>query len=357
MHICHLINSLSTGGGERVVTNLVTADQENTYTVCALEDEDALLVEVREAGAEVHLGSERFRFDPRNLARVRRWINSGGIDVLHTHLPYAQVVGRLLVLGTDVRAVVSTQHSHQDLYHPVLRALERFTAAQDDATVAVSSGVKTSFSGSSQKRNWCTIHNGIDAASFHRRVESYSPRELTPQGPVFLNVGRCIPPKAQAVLVEAMAEVKDEVSGAKLIIAGDGPLFGTLRSQVVDRGLSDSVYLVGHASPIEPYYAMADVFVSPSRMEGLPVTLLEAMAAKLPIVASDIPGVSEVVVDGMTGRLVPPDDPRQLASAMVRTAYERTGWMEEAAFQRVRDRFSVERMLGAYLELYHSLLD
>lgn len=356
MHVCHLINSLSVGGGERFVANLVAADRTTTYTVCVLEDEANLAPEIRRSGAEVYLCGERFRFDPRALVRLRRQLKRRRIDLLHTHLPYAQVVGRVTTPGTGIRSIVSTQHSHQQMYHPVMRTLEQLTAGRDDATVAVSEGVRASFSGSRTGRNWRTIHSGIDAQEFRRRVAAQSETERGSTGPVFLNVGRCVPPKAQSVLIEAMPHVTAELPGAKLLIAGDGPLREALQSQVSERGLEEDVHLLGHVSPVETCYATADVFVSSSQIEGLPMTVLEAMAAELPVVASDIPGISEVVVHGKTGYLVRPDEPSRLARAMIETARDDPRQMGRAGFARVRERFSIDRMLASYLDLYESVV-
>ncbi len=355
MHICHLVNSLSVGGAEQTIYNLVNADDETNYTVCALEGKDDLAPKIRDAGAEVYLAKEQFRFDPRALKRLHRELKQRQIDVLHTHLAYAQIVGRLVAPRTGIKSIVSTQHSLQQLSHPVMRSLEQFTKARDDTSVAVSEGVRASFSDLGRNRTWETIYNGIDVTTFNHQVITHSKSTVSDSGPIFLNVGRCVPPKAQSILIKAMDDVVMELPEAKLIIAGDGPLFKKLQEEILDRGLERNIELVGHASPIEPYYAKADVFVLPSRIEGLPISILEAMAAELPVIASDIPGVSEVVVEGKTGHLVSPNNPTELATVMISTVKGNHSELGQAGFNRVKKQFNTEQMLASYLKLYKSL--
>lgn len=361
--VLQLINSLAVGGAEQIVCNLVQSNDQAHHTVCGLGTSDALAHDIREAGVEVFTCNQRFKFDPLAIYRLYRFTSERDFDILHTHLPYAQIIGRFIAAQTNIDTVVSTQHSVQDLYHPVTRRLERATASMDTATVAVSNGVKSSFlqnEGTGAPRNWQVIHNGIDVTAFHRRVTNA--RDITndydlSRGPVFLNVGRCVPAKAQSVLIEAMAEVVRRTDNPHLLIAGGGPLEEQLREQVSELGIDSHVTLVGHASPIEPYYAAADVFALSSRQEGLPITVLEAMAAETPVVGTKIPGVSELVEEGKTGHLVPPEQPKPLADAMVKTIEGTPKKMGRAGRQRAELEFSVNRMVNRYQSLYDSLLN
>jgi glycosyltransferase involved in cell wall biosynthesis len=154
-----------------------------------------------------------------------------------------------------------------------------------------------------------------------------------------------------------MPQVISSLDDAHLLIAGDGPLHDELREQTTHSGIQDHVSFVGSVSPIEPYYATADVFVLPSREEGLPITLLEAMAAELPVVATDIPGISEVVQEGKTDHLVPPGSPSQLAEAMIKTVTGGTEQFGQAGYRRVRSEFDITDMVAAYNDLYERCLN
>lgn len=357
-HVCHLVTALGLGGAEQTLVNLVQADEDTQFTVCSLESGGDLVPRLRQTAADVYTCAERFRFDPIAIAKLHRYLSDREIDILHTHLPYAQVIGRVVAGTAGIDTVVSTQHTTQSHYHPVTGWLERVTARCDTATVAVSEGVKISFmrtEGDRSARNWRVIHNGIDVNGFNNRVNESITYANPGQDPLFLNVGRCEPIKAQSSLVAAMPRVIGGLDGAHLLVAGDGPLRDDLQEQAADLGISDHVTFAGSVSPIEPYYDAADVFLLPSRVEGLPITVLEAMAAELPIVASDIPGVAEVIQDGDTGRLVPPDEPDKLANAMIEAVNSDPEAIGRAGHRRVAEYFDINQMAADYNELYKSV--
>jgi glycosyltransferase involved in cell wall biosynthesis len=154
--------------------------------------------------------------------------------------------------------------------------------------------------------------------------------------------------------VTALSHVLDEYSEVTLLLIGDGSLRSKLEAAARDEGIADRVAFIGHVADVTPYYAAADVFVLPSETEGLPVVTLEAMAASLPVVATDIPGVNKVVVDRGTGRLVPPGDVKAFASAMVECVNPDTrDTFGIAGNRRVSETFSIDTVTAAYVNLYH----
>ncbi|WP_436911252.1 glycosyltransferase [Halosimplex marinum] len=367
MEICYLINQLAPGGAPTLLLDLVRrTDPDVSYTVCFVEGDDSLVPDLREAGAEVVDFGASFKFDPRALGRMARFFRRREFDVLHTHLPYSQTLGRLSALLGTIGAVVSTQHNVPENYHPITRTLERTTRPLDDATVAVSAGVERAFRGAAHRYDgtledgWCTIYNGVDTDAFGTAVETADPDSLAvtvaDDATVYLNVSRYVPAKDQATLVDAMAAVVDREPAAHLFVVGWGSEEESLRERVRRRGLDDDVTVTGRVPSVHPYYALADVFVSSSVFEGLPIAHLEAMAAGLPVVATDIPGVDEVVVDGETGRLVPPESPDALASAMCDLASaDRQSEFGRAGRQRVGEEFDIASTVEAHRRLYESL--
>ncbi|QLH76839.1 glycosyltransferase [Halosimplex rubrum] len=368
MEVCYLINQLAPGGAPTLLLDLVrrTDDPAVSYTVCFIEGDDSLVEDLREAGAEVVDFGASFKFDPRALVRTVCFFRRHEFDVLHAHLPYSQTLGRISALLGTVDAVVSTQHNVPENYHPITRVLERATRPLDDATVAVSTGVERAFRGAAHRYDgtlddgWCTIYNGVDVGEFEVAVEAADPGSLDiavdDDALVYLNVSRYVPAKDQGTLVDAMATVVDREPAARLFIVGWGPKGHSLRERVRQRGLDDAVTVTGRVPSVHPYYALADVFVSSSVFEGLPIAHLEAMAAGLPVVATDIPGVDEVVVDGETGRLVPPESPDALASAMCElTDVNRRTDFSRASRQRVSEEFDIASTVEAHRRLYESL--
>lgn len=367
MRVCHLINRLSSGGAQSVVIDIVENSDGIDHTICCLEP--SLEHDLSDDDTRVVNFDERFKFDPRAVFRLLRFLDTEQFDVLHLHLPYSQVVGRAVSLMTGPRCVVSTFHSHPENYHPVTRWLERITRPVDSASVAVSVGVQRSHDGTERVYDggpvdgWCTIYNGIDVEAFRSRVRAVDPTSLRRRhgvgdGPVYLNASRYVREKSQRDAILAMEELVTEQPEAMLFIVGRGPLQEELQSLVDDLGLTDNVRIPGFVMGDElfEYFAASDAFILPSITEGFGIVLVEAMAASLPVVATDIPGVNEIVVDGQTGRLVPPNDPKTLAEAMV-AVVEPDARREygEAGGERARRLFDAERTVGNYVDLYRNL--
>jgi glycosyltransferase involved in cell wall biosynthesis len=372
--VCYLINKIPPDGAPTVVKNLVEQGQTGNleFTVCFFGGDDSLRPDLEAADARVvDFGAEgEFpQLDPRALPSMVRFFARETFDILHCHLPASQSVGRILGRLSGIEYVVSTQHNVPANYHTVERAAEFVTRPLDEKTIAVSEGVQSAFTGESElftpgsDDKWGTIPNGIDVESFAEAVDAADPKAvrdewgLTVADPLFLNVARYEPQKRQRDIIEAMEHVVDDQTDAHLLVVGWGSLESDLRDEVWDRGLSDAVTITGRVPEIHSYYAAADVFVSASAFEGLPVTLLEAMAAQCPIVATDIYGVREVVTDGETGLLVPPESPRQLARSMNKFENEsRRRRFGKRGYQRVQERFALEEMVRRHRSLYRDLV-
>lgn len=372
--VCYLTNHLAPDGAPTVLESLVQeiSSREISFTVCFFGSDDTLAASLEDAGARVvDFGAvtEYPQFDPRSLPSMLSFFATESFDILHCHLPYAQTLGRLVGRVTGADHVVSTQHNVPSNYHPVERVAERVTRRLDSATIAVSGGVESSFTGTrptapTESGKWGTIQNGIDVAAFKRAVDAADADSVRARwgvedaDPLFVNIARYQPQKGQETLIAAMEAVAESVPSAHLLIVGWGPLEADLRSSVRDRGLTDAVTVTGRVPEIHGYYAAADTFVLSSNFEGLPVSLLEAMSAACPVVATDIPGVREVVVDGDTGTLVPPGNPEALAEGLISMA-EADGRAQfgAAGLGRVREQFSIERMAAEHVELYRNLVD
>ncbi|WP_135535103.1 glycosyltransferase [Halostella pelagica] len=364
LKVLQLITALQYGGAENMVADLVETIDDAAFTVGYMEAKDDLVPRLVDAGVTVESFDEDFRFDPRAFARLRQFLRAGSFDIVHAHLPYAQTLGRLAAASSDIGGVISTQHNVADTWHPVTRATERATRPLDTVTVAVSKGVERSFTGNAHPPNqldddWCTVYNGIDVDGFRQQVNTADTAavrdefDLDPETLTLLNVGRYVPVKRQHEAIRAVARTPFDT---QLLVVGDGPLKAELRALVSELGLSDRVYVTGRVTDIEPFYAVGDVFVAPSRGEGLPITLLEAMAASLPVVATGIPGIREVVDDDITGRLYEPGDFETLrvALAELRDSSLRRDY-GTAGYERAKATFSVEQMATSYAELYRQV--
>lgn len=364
LSVCHLLGSLGSGGRETLIRDLIAhSDSATSHTICCFREDGEQAARFEERGVDVVSVDASSKRDLPAIGRLGRVLYRHEFDVLHAHGMNAQVPGRILARLCGIDGIVSTHHGVRGLYPERLCQFERVTRWLDTATVAVSEGVERSFVGDGNRSQWRTIRNGIDVDGFDAAVEAADGRAsrrahgVGPEETVFLNVGRYVPPKSQTGLVGALHRVVQQRPDVHLfIVGGRGPMAPQIRGRVSDRGLDDNVSVTGHVDGIHDYYAAADVFVSSSVGEGLPIVHLEAMAAKLPVVATDIPGVREVVVEGETGWLVPPNDPSALAEVMLAVAGKDVGKGHgRAGYERVREKFHVRDTAASYVSLYETI--
>jgi glycosyltransferase involved in cell wall biosynthesis len=191
------------------------------------------------------------------------------------------------------------------------------------------------------------VHNGVPDTPIE-------PLERPTDGPVIGTVGRFAPQKGQDVLVKAM----EDLPGVTAVMVGDGEGRAELAGLAERLGVSDRVLMPGWSADPRPWLPSFDVFVLPSRVEGLPLVIIEAMLASRPVVATRVDGIPEEIVDGVTGLIVPPEDPPALASAVRELLQdpERRERMGREGREVALRRFSVERMVAGYEALYRELV-
>lgn len=365
LHVCHLLGSLGSGGRESLLLDIMKHTPEDVdHSLCCFKSTDGTATRFESLGTSVRAFDVGSPTDYRQLLGLFNHLRRSDIDVLHIHGPRAQVPGRLLGRIGGVSAIVSTHHGVREMFPRRIQKYERATRWLDSVTIAVSEGVRRSYVDETSTDGWRTIHNGIDVDAFHTAVQGADPESVRDRHDlddemILLNVGRYVPPKAQLDLIEAMEIADEDLPSSRLfIVGGRGAMEDRLRNAVRERNLDDVVSVTGHVEDIDSYYAAADVFVSSSIQEGLPIVLLEAMAAKLPVIATAIPGVKELVNNGTSGVLVPPGRPDQLAREIdrmsdpaVRTPFAAAG------YRRVRDQFDIGQTAAGYHSVYRELTE
>jgi glycosyltransferase involved in cell wall biosynthesis len=204
------------------------------------------------------------------------------------------------------------------------------------------------------------IPNGIGPVVLNRATMPDIRREIGvgPEDVFILSVGRLVYQKGHEYLIEAIGILGSALPRIQVAICGEGPLRRQLEAQIRRLGLDASVRLLGNRMDIDHYLASADIFALPSRWEGLPVALLEAMQHGLPVVATAVEGVEEVVQDDVQGLLVPAEDSRALAEALRLLVIDpgRRAQMGGAASARIRQAYTIDIMCGKYLALMNTLL-
>lgn len=315
-----------------------------------------------------HLGMRRGLPDPRGLRRLARIIRDFRPDVVHAHMVHANLLARAVRPFRPFPVLVCTQHNltMAGIKHDYTRIFEvahRLTDGLAERTTAISHSAADYYirRGAVPAAKMMVVPNGIDSGGFERdpaaRVRLRRALGIEDRF-AWLAVARLEPAKAYPTLLRAFAGLGD--GPRTLLICGQGSRRGELEGLAGDLGIGGRVKFLGLRDDIPAVMSAADAFALSSDLEGLPLVLLQASAAGLPIVATDVGGNAEVVEHGVNGEIVPPGNPEAFARGMARievlSTSERAA-MGDAGLTRVRTRFEAERVIDRWESLYTELLD
>jgi glycosyltransferase involved in cell wall biosynthesis len=284
--------------------------------------------------------------DPILALRVAR--EARRADLVHTHLVHADVYGAL-----GARRLVSTKHNDDPFRAGPFRHVERALARRAARIVAITHALGSFLVRrvGLPREKVTTIHYGLDDVPVPWGENA--PSTVADEARVLLAVCRLEPQKGVDVAVRALARVRGRHANAELVVLGDGPERAALERLAHD--LDVPVHLLGRVPDVARWLRRADVLVHPVRWEGFGLALLEAMLASLPVVATRVSSIPEIVADGETGILVPPDDPGALGDA-IGSVLDDPRELGRAGRERARHEFSVARMAERTTEIYRDVL-
>jgi glycosyltransferase involved in cell wall biosynthesis len=374
--VLHLITSFEIGGTERQAVELLKRLDSDRYDVrlAALRNEGPFYQEIAARFPNVPefpLSSFYNRNAVRQLLRLRKLMKSNQIDILHAHDFYAGLIGAAAARLAGVRVIACQRHLKlsdrrmhrwgqriiQLLAHRILvnsEAIRDYIISKD--------GVP--------RRKIVVIKNGIGSAGVKSTPDSSVTPErreahdalcaglgLDPKSRLVGTIARLQPVKGHRYLIEAAARVLKREPAAHFIIVGGGPLRDELENQIAALGIEEHVHLLGDRSDVSRLTSSFDLMVLASLHEGLPNAVMEAMAAGVPVVATDAGGTKELIIDGETGYLVPPADVDALAERITfALTNEATGRLLAArGLEFIKERYSVERMVQSVENLYMEL--
>jgi glycosyltransferase involved in cell wall biosynthesis len=364
MKILHLISSCGMYGAEAVILNLLRTMQDGTNrgilgTFLNSQSPNTQLHDTAiSAGIESHTIACKGRLDHSVLEGIRGLTRRMGVDVVHAHGYKADIYAYVALRGSDT-SLVSTCHNWIDTDIPsrIYGTIDRRVLRNYGGVVAVSEEVKTRLlrAGIAKERVRC-IRNGIDLRPFDvRRSEGPSTDQ-----PILVGLAcRLAHEKGGDLFVQMVGDVLKEFPATRFVVAGDGPDRPMLEALIKKMGIGTNIRLLGHCEDMPAFYASLDILVSPSRTEGLPMVLLEAMATRLPIVATAVGAVPSVVRDGLTGILVPANDIASLTRAVIRLLRDAglRQQLGDAARMLIAQEFSAERMTAEYWQLYQQVVE
>ena len=330
-----VIKCLGYGGAERLLVDMLTAcdRQRFDYEVAyVLRDLDALVPSVVKGGTPVHALGAAHNADLRWMATLRRVLVEGHYDVVHFHLPYAAALGQLVVASLPRSArpgVVYTEHNLWNRTPFVIRALLRTSMGSGERLVTVSQASYDSLPAPLRRRAQTVVHSvdlslsdSLIAGRADRRADVRAELGIEPGELLFMIVANLRPQKGYQVLLDAARTIADRGLPVRIAAVGGGPLSANLHARHAELALGDRFQFLGQRDDVPELLAGADAFVLASLHEGLPVTLMEATSVGLPIVATSVGGIPQILENEVDALLVPPGDPDALAEAMTRLALD-----------------------------------
>ncbi len=349
LRVAHVSWGLNVGGLEKLLVEFARHADPARFDLrfVSLTTRGTLAHDIERHGWPVIALEEPGGLQPGLVLRLAQLFRGERIDVVHTHDERPLLYGAAAARLARVPRVVHTRHGQKARNTRRQVILFRLAAGLADRVACVSNDAAalTVREGVAPARVR-TVRNGIDLARF-----AYSGPAAN--GPV-VTVARLSPEKDVATLVRAAALAVRERPSFRLEVAGDGVCMPALKQLTAELGLEEHVYFHGEVHDVAGLLGRAGLFVLPSVEEGISLTLLEAMARGLPVVATRIGGNPEVVIDGDTGLIVPARDPAAMARALLRVLGDAPGGrrMGRAGRQRVETHFDVRRMVAAYEALY-----
>ncbi len=363
--VVYLAHTLAVGGAEEMVLNLVRyLPPEFERTVVCIDTPGPIGEEVKKTGVPFHaLGLQPGLRRPIDLLRLQQVIHDCQPTIVHTFLLTASLSGRFAAMLARVPIVIGTEVNIYERKQPLHRIAESWLMRQTDAVIASAGSVRDFYvdqTGADPDRV-VVIYNAVDWSQLQTTMSRGAFRGeigLPADAPAAGIIARLTEQKAHRVLFEAMASRAD-LSALHLLVIGDGELRDELRGRVERLGLSGRVHFAGARRDLGNVLNAIDMFVMPSLWEGLPLSLVLAMGAGLPVIASKVAGIPEVVGDDVSGLLVDPGDANGLAAAMVRILHEPDlgARLGEQARAFVRPRFGVDGYIASMTALYDRLLD
>jgi glycosyltransferase involved in cell wall biosynthesis len=371
LRIAQVITGLVLGGGGQVMLTIARNLDRTQFEMdiyCVIGGGE-LLPEIEAMGYPIrvipsYVGERTFRYRPRQVWQLARELRQGRYDLVHTHLFQADVIGRTAALAAGVPRIVKSLHNMGawKKWHHLL--VDGCLSSRTDRVICCSEALRESAIRQEKldPGRVVTIYHGVDQARFRPAVDRVSYcRELglDPARRVVGTIGRPIPEKGHEHLLDALPAILRRHPDAQFLIVGEGPLRGAHIARMEREGLSHAIRFVGARPDIPELLSLMDVFVFPSVREGLGIAVLEAMASGVPLIASDIRPLSEMVTHERTGLLVEAASPPALAAAVNRLLSDDglRQTLRSNALAHVKAHFTERQMVQSIESVYLELCD
>lgn len=367
IRVLHVIGGGEVGGAEELVLALMKLLDPNKYEphlLCLCTGRFAALA--GEQGFKAGTISMKHRLDLSTIEPLQEYMQSNRINIVHTHGVRANLVARIAARKQGI-PIVTTVHSVLRYDYDTLikagfaRCLTMLTNKYTDKFIAISRAIADEIQGMRvPAEKIAVIHNGLDISKFNQPRdpgELKSELGLDPEKPVITMIARLHPVKGHEYFLKAARKVIDTGLKAQFLIIGEGIQRRKIEEQVKKLKLANVVKMPGYYSPIEDIYALSNVVCVPSLMEGLGLVILEAMYFNVPVVASNIGGIPEIVQHRVNGLLVAPRDDKALAYEIMNILIDSdlAGFLKKGGQKTIKE-FTREKMARQVENIYEELI-
>lgn len=363
--ILYLIESDDPGGAENVVLDLVEYFKHKYPIIIGCLRRGWIYDQLVGKGFSPKvLPTNSGPVDLKLLYHLVQLIKKEKIDLIHSHLFDINFYSSI---AAKITAVPHICTEHGDIHHPSKISKKNLVKARiltlcSQKIIFVSKYTKASFMKISKisEGKSAVIYNGIELHNFHSCIDVKKKRVelgLRQEERVVGNVGSLYPVKGQIYLLKAAKIVLQKFPNVKFIFVGRGDLEHKLKEEAKNLNITDHVLFLGFREDIHELLKVMDVFVLPSLSEGLPLSLIEAMACSLPNIASNVGGISEVIDDGLNGFIIPPADPEKLADRITYLLKntQSASKIGKRALQKVKANFDLQTMINNYSRIYNEI--
>ncbi len=369
MHVAHISKVTGIAGSETHLLMLLPglAGQGVDVTMIMLEDPSRRADDFYEAMSAKGITVERVEIgshiDLTLTKRLAETFKQLKPDIVHTHLIHADLYGTAAAGRAGVRGIVSSRHNDNPFRsNPAIKLANRQAMRRADRVITISEALNRFVREVEgiEAEKVKTVHYGLEPPEFPANAREEGRRRFGYDGdrPVIGMFGRLIEQKGVDTLINAFVQVQQAVPDAALLIVGDGDRRAELEQLAASLGIKNTVTFTGWVPQAYKLIPTCDLIAMPSRWEGFGLVALEAMGSARPLIASRVSALPEIVVDGETGLLVPPDDPELLAEAIVPVLADHSlaSRMGEAGYRRLVGSFSVSKMIQGTLSVYEEMI-
>lgn len=366
INILYIIDKLDYGGAQEFLLNLIPNLDRERYVphVCSLHKSLVKFEEFYQLGVAIY-NLDVSKGNPLSIVKIFRLIKRHKINIVHTFLFASNTYGRIGAILARTPAIISHEVANdQEWENPVHLLVDRILARSTDFVIANAEAVKNFYVQEAKipQHKTIKINTSIQSESYEKQVNIAVERKklgLLPDKPVVGFVGRLRAQKRPHDFIQAAQIVLQSLPEIQFAIVGDGELRQMLEKEVARDNLAKNVYFLGYRRDLPTLMKCLDVLVNTSSWEGLPMTIMEAMLAKKPVVATNVDGNAEIVTDGCTGLLTPFGNTEEIAKAIVTLLRDpqKSKDFGERGYKRMKKDFNIVKIAQKIEELYRRALD